>query len=100
MSVLSVLFQAPPVTVSRGRTVVGLVGVLILAAMVVAHTAALTVFLWDTTTRPSGVAGLAFLWSVSIVALLFLGRFVRHMVGLLRAGSGSQASGLQPPSAS
>ena len=87
MNVLTTLLQTPPAVVSRRRVVIGVVGMLVLAAMVIGHAVALTVFLWGTTSQPSGVAGLAFLWGVSAIALFLLVRFARHAALHWRIGS-------------
>jgi hypothetical protein len=86
MSVLTTLLRTPLV-VSRRRVVIGVVGIVVLAAMVIGHAVALTLFLWSTTSQPSGVAGLVFLWVVSAIALFLLLRFARRAALHWRIGS-------------
>ena len=86
MNILATLFRAPTAVPSRRRIAIGVAGVLVLAAMVVAHAVALTLFLWDTTARPSGTAVLAFLWVVSALALFLLVRYARDAASIRRSG--------------
>ena len=90
MNVLTTLLRMPPAIVSRRRLATSLVGIVVLAAMVFGHAVALTLFLWDTTSQPSGVAGLVFLWVVSAIALFLLLRFARHATLLWRTGSATE----------
>lgn len=87
MNVLTTLLRTPPAIVSRRRLATSLVGIAVLAAMVFGHAVALTLFLWGTTSQPSGVAGLVFLWVVSAIALFLLLRFARRAAFLWRTGS-------------
>jgi hypothetical protein len=86
MNVFATLFRAPTAMPSRRRIAVGIAAMFVLAAMVVGHAVALTLFLWDATARPSGAAVLSFLWVVSAIAIFLLVRFAHHAAILWRNG--------------
>ena len=90
MNALATLFRAQSAMPSRRRVAVAVTGMLVLAAMVVGHAVALTLFLWDTTARASGAAMLALLWVVSAFALFLLVRFARYVTAILRSGVAEQ----------
>ena len=69
MNVKSELLRQPSDGLSRRRALVGAVGLLVLAAMVLAHADALTVFLWRTAAKPGGVIAITLLWVVSVQLL-------------------------------
>lgn len=57
----------------------GLIGVLLLSLVLLAHTVALTLFLWPAwQSLPS--SALVFFWLVSLVALLLLGRLALTII--------------------
>ena len=84
------LFSTPRVAVSRSRLLVGVGGLLCLAALVLAHAFALTAFLVGSAEgqRPAIVIGIV--WLVSAVALLFIARGLRHVASALRAAKPSR----------
>ena len=78
----TILFRTPQSAPSRRRLVLGSVGALLLAVLIVVHAVAITLFLWSATAPPKVLAMLAFLWVLSFVGLFLLFRFVRHSVAL------------------
>ena len=74
MNGLRVLIAKAPLVMSPKRRVVSLIGVLVLSLVLLAHTAALTLFLWPSGQSFPGVA-LVFFWLVSLIAVLLLARF-------------------------
>ena len=85
MSLRAMLFNAPSTAVSRPRLVVSAAGLLLLAALVVAHAIVLTAFLGSSTNGQGRPVVVGLVWLVSAVALLFIARGLRYVVLAWRA---------------
>jgi hypothetical protein len=81
--------------VSRRRALVGGIGLLALAVLVLTHAFALTMFLWESATTPVGAIAVGLLWAVSATALFFVARGMRHAVAAWRDAPRRRAVGGQ-----
>ena len=75
----------PRPTLSRGRRFVGLAGILSLAVLLVGHSVALSVFLWEPGASTKSVTLLVFSWFVSLVGLWLLLRYAKDVLAIPEA---------------
>ena len=77
MHVWSVLTARPRAVLPRSRRLVSLAGLLGLAVLLVGHSIALYVFLWQPGAGSKVVVLLAFSWAISVVGVWLVLRFAR-----------------------
>ena len=77
MRVWSVLTEKPKPALSRRQRLVSLAGLGTLTVLLVAHSVALSVFLWQSGAGAKAILLLAFSWAVSLFGLWLNFRFVK-----------------------
>ncbi len=77
MQLWSVLNAKPNRVLSRVQRLVSLAGLYILAVLLVAHSVALSVILWQPAAGVKIVVLLAFSWAISLLGLWMIFRFVK-----------------------
>jgi len=85
----SLLKHSPPLPLSRRRAVAGAVALLILASVLVGNMVALSVFMWEAATSPSGLVALLAFWGITFFALFFVWRGARFLLKLWPAKLGT-----------
>lgn len=86
MQVWSVLSAKPKRALSRGQRFASLAGLCILAVLLVAHSVALSVFLYQPSAGAKTLALLACLWAASLFALWLVLRFAKIVRAIPEAG--------------
>ena len=81
---------------SRRQLAIGCIGLVILGVMVVVHTVAISIFLWAVTANLGGVVALVLLWLISVVAIFFIARGLRHYRERLRVSALSSSARFAP----
>jgi len=82
-----ILLSRPTGPLSRRQLIVGCFGLILLAAIVIVHAIAITVFMWAVTAKPGGVVALTLLWIISAVAIFFISQGLRHAIARWRQGA-------------
>ena len=77
MHVWSVLTARPKAVLPRSQRLVSLAGAVILAVLLVGHSIALSVFMWQPGVGTKVVVLLGFSWAISLVGVWLVLRFVR-----------------------
>jgi hypothetical protein len=77
MHVWSVLTARPKPVLPRSQRLVSLAGLFVLAVLLVGHSVALSVFMWQPGAGTKVVVLLGFSWAISMVGVWLVLRFVR-----------------------
>ena len=77
MHLWSVLTAGPKTVVPRGQRLVALAGLFALVVLLVGHSVALSVFLWQPGVGIKVIVLLVFSWAISLLGVWLVSRFVR-----------------------
>ena len=90
MNIRTLFLAKPTGPPSRRQLTIGCVGLVLLGAIVIAHAIALTVFLWAATAGRAELSPLALVWVVSVIAIVFIARGLRHNLDRMRLDASSR----------
>lgn len=77
MYLWSVLTAGPKTVLPRSQRLVALAGLFVLAVLLVAHSVALSVFLWQPGVSTKVAVLLVFSWAISLFGVWLISRFLR-----------------------
>jgi hypothetical protein len=89
MQVSNVLSAEPKPALSRRQRLVGLTGLASLAVLLVGHSVALSVFLWQPTPNAGASLLLFFSWAITFLGLWFVFRFIKTVRAIPEAAGSS-----------
>ena len=87
MNLRTLFLERPSAPPSRRQLVIGCFGLVLLGLMVFVHVVAITIFLWGEAGRPKVAVVLAFLWVISVIAIGYIAKGLRHHLERLHFGA-------------